>query len=125
MNTDLTSPGPPLATTATADGRRATPTDGTYHSTLDATGALRVHGTVDELSARAFLEDVLGLVRAGGGSGVVDLSDADFFSCAAAGALVAGWTRARGEGCRLEVVVGAGTVAQRVLTVCGLPHRLA
>lgn len=99
--------------------------DRCYHATVDVTGVLRVHGTVDELSAPAFLDDVRGLLRAGRGMGVVDLRDADFFSCAAAGALVAGWERARRGGCRLDVVVGAGTVAQRVLAVCGLPHRLA
>lgn len=90
-----------------------------------APGTLRLHGTIDELSAPGFLDDLrVAMGRSGGaGTTLVDLRDVDYFCAAAVGALVSGWSRARASGASMEVVVRPGSVPQRVLSVCGMPHR--
>jgi anti-anti-sigma factor len=85
---------------------------------------LRVHGVIDELSAHAFRGDLLACLEAGD-TMTVDLSDVDLFPSVAVGALVAGIKRAAANGSTLEVLVVAGSVPQRVLAICRLPHRLA
>ena len=86
-------------------------------------GTLHVHGVIDQVAARVFHEELVGRLEAAHRV-VVDLNDVDLLSAAGVGALVAGMSRAAADGGRLEVLVGAGEVSQRVLTICGLPHRL-
>jgi anti-anti-sigma factor len=113
------------ALTAVSTGRSWTTVERPYSSTWDQrTATLHVRGAVDELSAHAFRDDLLTALPVGG-SMFVDLTSVDLFFSAAVGALVAGMKQAAAAGSRLEVLVAAGGVAQRVLTICGLPHRLA
>ena len=114
--------------TETIDGprdRSALALDRPYSSVLDRSASvLRVHGVVDEMSAHTFRDDLLGALKADG-SLSVDLSDVDFFPSVAVGVLVAGIRQAGANGGALDVLVDAGSVPHRVLTICHLPHRLA
>jgi anti-anti-sigma factor len=111
--------------TAMPTGRSWTTIERPYSSSWDEhTATLHIHGTLDELSAHAFRDDLLTHPPVCG-SMLVDLTNVDLFPSAAVGALVAGMKQATAAGNRIEVLVAAGGVAQRVLTICGLPHRPA
>jgi anti-anti-sigma factor len=114
--------------TETIDGpldRSPSGLDRPYSSTLDQSArVLRVHGVVDEMSAHTFRDDLLGALEAGADL-TVDLGDVDFFPSVGVGALVAGIRQATAAGGTLEVLVVAGSVPQRVLSICQLPHRVA
>jgi anti-anti-sigma factor len=113
------------ARTAVSTGRSWTTIERPYSSTWDEhTATLHVHGAIDELSAHAFRDELLTHLPVGG-SMLVDLRNVDLFPSAAVGALVAGMKQATAAGSRIEVLVAAGGVAQRVLAICGLPHRPA
>ena len=76
------------ARTAVSTGRSWTTIERPYSSTWDEqTATLHVHGTLDELSAHAFRDDLLTQVPVGG-SMLVDLTNVDLFPSAAVGALV-------------------------------------
>jgi anti-anti-sigma factor len=111
--------------TAISANRSSTTLERPYSSTWDErTATLHVQGALDELSAHAFRDDLLTQLPVGG-SMLVDLTNVDLFPSAAVGALVAGLKQATAAGSRIEVLVAAGGVAQRVLAICGLPHRPA
>jgi anti-anti-sigma factor len=111
--------------TATSAGGSWATVECPYLSTWDErTATLHVQGALDELSAHAFRDDLLTQLPVGG-SMLVDLANVDLFPSAAVGALVAGMKHATAAGSRIEVLVAAGGVAQRVLTICRLPHRPA
>jgi len=95
-----------------------------YRSTWrEQTSTLHLHGVLDELSAPALLDDLLGLL-ADGGAVLVDLTDVELLSAAGVGVLVAGLTQADAQDVRLDLLAGPGGMAQRILTICGVPHRL-
>jgi anti-anti-sigma factor len=111
--------------TAVSTGRSWTTIERPYSSTWDEhTATLQVYGVLDELSAHTFRDDLLTRLPVGG-SMLVDLTSVDLFPSAAVGALVAGMKQATAVGSRMEVLVAAGGVAQRVLTICGVGHRPA
>lgn len=56
---------------------------------------------------------------------VVDLSEVLYFPSLAVGVLATAGKRAADSGHQLDVLATEGSIAQRVLTVCGLPHRTA
>jgi anti-anti-sigma regulatory factor len=110
---------------AVPTGRSWTTIERPYSSSWDEhTATLHIHGTLDELSAHAFRDDLLTKLPVGG-SMVVGVTDVDLVARAAVGALVAAMKQATAAGSPIEVLVAAGGVAQRVLTICGLPHRPA
>ncbi len=102
-----------------------------YFSVYDAqTCCLSVEGAIDELNVYAFGGDLdaAALSSLGGvacsGRLVVELSEVDHFPSVAVGALVAMMKQHRLVGrAVIEVVAEVGTVAQRVLELCGIPHR--
>lgn len=111
-----------------------TPPPGTVHSSFETPYSSRwhddsrtfyAHGTVDEISAGAFRDDLLGRVEAADGGFVVDLTAVEFFPSAAVGALVAGLKAAAARDQEVRVRVADGTLPQRVLRICGLPYDLA
>ena len=55
----------------------------------------------------------------------VDLSDVDFFPSCAVGVLVGTIKALSASGCSLDIASTKESIAQRVLTVCGIPHRAA
>lgn len=91
----------------------------------DGTRTMYAHGTVDEISASAFRDDLLRRVQALDTGFVVDLSDVDFFPSAAVGALIAGLKAAAGRQQELRIRVDDGTIAQRVLRICGLDYEVS
>lgn len=82
------------------------------------TRTLAFSGTVDETSLDVFRADI----AAAGTPVVIDLSDVDYFPSVAIAALV-GATRSDDGSASSELLAAEGTVAQRVLRICGLPHR--
>jgi len=54
---------------------------------------------------------------------VIDLSGVDFLPSAAVGVLAKARATASGNGAELTFVAEEGSIAQRVLTICGLPHQ--
>ena len=91
---------------------------------LDETsGTLTVTGDLDEVVVGE-LRDALekhtgGYTR----SLVVDLSGVDYLPSVAVGVLAKAMRQAADHGQGIELVAAEGTIAQRVLLVCALPHR--
>jgi anti-anti-sigma factor len=86
------------------------------------TRTLSLRGEVDEAAAvelrdllRAITADLVGELR-------VDLTDVDFLPSVAIGVLAAARAAAaKGTG-SIVLAAAPGSMAQRVLTICGLPH---
>lgn len=89
----------------------------------DATHVLTVAGELDE-AASAALRDAID-ARSGGYTRplVIELSAVDYLPSAAVGVLARAHKQATTAGHDLDLVASEGTIAQRVLLVCGLPHR--
>jgi anti-anti-sigma factor len=86
---------------------------------------LTLHGEVDE-GACVELRGLLAATTADlDGELTVDLSDVDFFPSAAIGVVIAAQNNARRSGASIGLLAAKGTIAQRVLTICGLEHREA
>lgn len=84
---------------------------------------LTLHGEVDE-GACVELRALLAAATADlNGELTVDLSDVDFFPSAAIGVVVAAQNSARRKEASIALAAAKGTIAQRVLTICGLDHR--
>ncbi len=117
--------------------------ESSYSSHYDPQGrTLAVVGAVDELERTTFRADLDAAMdaalHAAGGAGadrpaedpqgpvVVDLSEVDYFPSVAVSVLVSAMKEHRGSDADtpLDVVVTTGCVAQRVLELCGIPHRV-
>ena len=96
-----------------------------YSSTYDPeTRSVAVSGAVDELSESSFRADLLA-AEGGGGLAAVDLGDVDYFPSVAVSGLIAALKAQKEKGAPMaEVVVADGCVAQRVLELCAIPHRV-
>ena len=84
--------------------------------------ALILHGELDEVASaelrdllRAITADLVGDLR-------LDLADVDFLPSVAVGVLAGAQNAAATKGACITFVAASGSIAQRVLTVCGLPH---
>lgn len=53
----------------------------------------------------------------------VDLTDVDFLPSLGVGVLAVAMRTAQENGAEIDLVAGPGTIAQQVLSICGLPHR--
>ncbi len=88
-----------------------------------ASGVLAVSGELDEEPAAA-LRAALEEHSQGYTSGLVlDLSGVTYLPSAAVGVLAKATQQFDSAGSNLELAAAAGSVAQRVLTVCAMPHR--
>jgi anti-anti-sigma factor len=83
---------------------------------------LTLHGEVDEAASielrellRAITADLVGELR-------IDLADVDFLPSVAIGVLAGAQGAAAKRGAAVIFVAATGTIAQRVLTICGLAH---
>ena len=98
-----------------------------YSSTFDSTTRrLLVRGAIDELSVPAFRADLdEAASTAEPGALTVDLGEVDYFPSVALGALVVAMKRDEHpeQTSKIEVLAAEGTIAQRVLELCGMPHR--
>ena len=89
------------------------------------TRTLYVSGEVDELSAIALREALEKHSNGFTDDLVVDLSDVDFLPSMGVGVLAVASRTAGERGSAIELVAVKGTIAQQVLHICGLPHRVA
>jgi anti-anti-sigma factor len=91
----------------------------------DGSGRLVLHGDLDEgatVQVRMLLKEVTGgLTR----DVVVDLSDVDLLPSSAVGVLANAQDTAAKQGAQLTFVAVEGTIAARVLTICGLSYDVA
>jgi anti-anti-sigma factor len=88
----------------------------------EAGQTLTLHGELDE-AASAGLRDLLRVVLADlDGDLRLDLADVDFLPSVAVGVLAAAQGAAAKQGASITFVAAKGTIAQRVLTICGLAH---
>ncbi len=83
---------------------------------------LTLHGEVDEAAAvelrdqlRAITADLVGELK-------VDLTDVDFLPSVAVGVLASAQGAAVARGASIAFVAASGSIAQRVLTICGIAH---
>lgn len=93
---------------------------------VDGGRRLVLRGELDEAGSSE-LRDVLGttwaaLVGDTDATLDVDLSQVDFLPSAGVGVLARARGEARKVGVELVLIAAEGTVAQRVLTICRLPH---
>lgn len=97
---------------------------GAFAVALDeSAGVLCVEGEVDEPAATA-LRDTLAEATGQYAQGLtIDLSDVLYLPSAAIGVLVVAQQKVRASGEQLELLAREGTIAQRVLAVCGLSYR--
>lgn len=86
---------------------------------------LHVSGEVDELSGPALREALQQHSAEYSKDLVVNLDDVDFLPSLGVGVLAVALRTATERGSALELVAAKGTIAQQVLNICGLPHRLA
>ncbi|HET9420784.1 MAG TPA: STAS domain-containing protein [Nocardioides sp.] len=94
--------------------------------TVDSdTRTLYVSGEVDELSAVRLREALETNSNGFADDLVVDLSDVDFLPSMGVGVLAVASRTADERGSKIELVAVKGTIAQQVLNICGLPHRVA
>ena len=94
--------------------------------TVDSdTRTLYVSGEVDELSAVRLREALEKHSNGFADDLVVDLSDVDFLPSMGVGVLAVASRTADEHGSKIELVAVKGTIAQQVLNICGLPHRVA
>jgi anti-anti-sigma factor len=91
----------------------------------DGSGRLVLHGDLDEgvtVQVRTLLKEVTdGLTR----DLTVDLTDVDLLPSSAVGVLANAQDTATKQGAALTFVAAEGTIAARVLTICGLAYDVA
>jgi len=88
----------------------------------DESGRLVLHGDLDEgatVQVRMLLKEITdGLTR----DLTLDLTDVDLLPSSAVGVLANSQDTAAKQGATLVFVAADGTIAARVLTICGLPY---
>ena len=89
----------------------------------DTTQILTVGGELDESASAALRDAIDTRSEAYTRTLVIDLTAVDYLPSAAVGVLARAHKQATTAGHELDLVAAAGTIAQRVLLVCGLPHR--
>jgi len=88
-----------------------------------ASGALTVAGDVDEHNAAALREGIEKHSQMYSIGMVLDLSGVTYLPSTAVGVLVRADQEFSAAGTEFELAAAAGTIAERVLTVCAMPHR--
>lgn len=84
---------------------------------------LRVSGVIDEAASPRLREALRSATEDYSRDATVDLTDVDFLPSTAVGVLAVAQNTAQDGGVSLDLVAASGTLAQRVLTVCAIPHR--
>jgi anti-anti-sigma factor len=88
----------------------------------DESGRLVLHGDLDEgatVQVRMVVKEITeGLTR----DLTIDLTDVDLLPSSAVGVLANAQDTAGKQGATLGFVAADGTIAARVLTICGLPY---
>ncbi len=95
-----------------------------FSADFDAdTRTLTVVGVIDELSGPTLRDAIGKYSEAHSQDLAVNLTQVDFMPSLAVGVLATARKSSREAGVDLELVAGDGTLAQRVLTICAMPHR--
>ena len=88
-----------------------------------ASGTLTVTGDVDEHNAAALREGIEKHSQMYSVGMVIDLTAVTYLPSTAVGALVRADQEFAASGATFELAAAAGSIAERVLTVCAMPHR--
>ena len=88
-----------------------------------ASGTLTVAGDVDEHNAAALREGIEKHSQMYSIGMVLDLSSVTYLPSTAVGVLVRADQEFATAGTAFELAAATGTIAERVLTVCAMPHR--
>ena len=88
-----------------------------------ASGTLTVVGDVDEDNAAALREGIEKHSQMYSVGTVLDLTSVTYLPSTAVGVLVRADQEFAAAGIQFELAAAAGTIAERVLTVCAMPHR--
>ena len=88
-----------------------------------ASGTLTVAGDVDEHNAAALREGIEKHSQMYSLGMVLDLSSVTYLPSTAVGVLVRADQEFATAGTAFELAAATGTIAERVLTVCAMPHR--
>lgn len=95
-----------------------------YRADFDDTAqVLTVSGEVDEPAAMSLRHDIETHSGQFSQDLVIDLTGVGYLPSAAVGVLATVRQRFSAQGSTIELVAGEGSIAQRILTVCALPHR--
>jgi len=95
-----------------------------YAADYDGTAqVLTVTGEVDEGAAVSLRDDIETHSAKFTQPLVIDLTGVGYLPSAAVGVLATVRQRSSANGSSIELVASEGSIAQRVLTVCALPHR--
>lgn len=106
-----------------AAGYSAAVTSPAFRYDLDQDrGLLIAHGDLDEPATVGLRETISQATEDLTGDLTIDLSDVDFLPSSAIGVLATSQAGARRNGANIAFVAQDGTIAQRVLTVCGLDY---
>ena len=98
--------------------------NGSFAATYDGTQqALIVTGELDEETSLSLRDAIETHTESYSRALAVDLSAVDYLPSAAVGVLAQALQKSTGAEQPLELVAADGTIAQRVLQVCALPHR--
>ena len=90
---------------------------------IDESRALLVaHGDLDEAATMELRNSILEATEQLSADLTIELSDVDFLPSSAIGVLATSQAGARRNGSTITFVAADGTVAQRVLRVCGLDY---
>lgn len=88
-----------------------------------AAGTLTIAGDVDEQNAAGLREGIEKYSQMYSLDVVLDLTAVTFLPSTAVGVLVRAGQEFAAAGTTFELAAAAGTIAERVLTVCAMPHR--
>ena len=91
----------------------------------EATAVLTLRGEIDESAGVALRENIATTTQNYTRSIAIDLTEVEYFPSLAVGVIARALARAREAGIDLVLRAAPGSVAQRVLTVCGLEHQTA
>lgn len=89
----------------------------------DNAQTLTVTGELDEITSAALRDAVATHTSSFTRAIAIDLSGVAYLPSAAVGVLAQALQKGAAAGQPLELVAADGTIAQRVLQVCALPHR--
>ena len=97
-----------------------------YSSSFDeGSSTLVPRGEIDEAAGIVLRDEITKYSRDFARTIRVDLSGVDYFPSLAVGVLATARRKAQTAGVELMLTAAEGTVAQRVLTICGLDHETA
>jgi len=100
--------------------------DVSYSSSFDeGSSTLAPRGEIDEAAGIVLRDEITKYSRDFARTIRVDLSGVDYFPSLAVGVLATARRKAETAGVDLLLAAAEGTVAQRVLTICGLDYETA